>query len=211
MPVVAVVQLLVYAALQVPVGLLFDHHGPRRLIAAIMAFCQVTLALSPGVTVALASRVLVGMGDALTFISVLQLVAVWLPARRVALMTQATGLVASSARFPSSVPLVALLQGPGWATAFLAAAAMSAFAAVLVILVVRDAPAGRVARNAGQTWRELAIGFATVWLTQELGLGCRRTTRPRSGVVFALFWGFPTWCRGRPCPRERPVPCSRCA
>ncbi|MDQ1601904.1 MAG: hypothetical protein QOD68_3378, partial [Actinomycetota bacterium] len=64
-----VVQLVVYAGLQVPAGLLLDRFGPRALIAtgaAFMALGQALLAVSPNVPLALVGRVLVGAGDAVT-------------------------------------------------------------------------------------------------------------------------------------------------
>jgi MFS family permease len=58
-----------------------------------MAMGQATLALATSLPPALLARVLVGAGDAMTFISVLRLVAAWFPSRRVPLITQVTGIV----------------------------------------------------------------------------------------------------------------------
>lgn len=113
----AVLQLLVYAGLQVPVGLLLDRHGPRRLIAVgagLMATGQLLLAVGDTVPLAVSGRALVGAGDAMTFICVLRLVSAWFPARRVPIMTQATALTGQLGQILSAVPLVALLHGPGW-------------------------------------------------------------------------------------------------
>src|SRR6185437_10000171 len=73
-----VLQLLVYASLQVPAGVLLDRFGAKRLVAAgavVMASGQLLLAVATGLPLAVAARVLVGAGDALTFISVLSVVA----------------------------------------------------------------------------------------------------------------------------------------
>jgi MFS family permease len=121
----SVLQLAVYASLQVPVGVLLDRIGARRLIAAgalLMGTGQLVLATAHGVGLAVAGRVLVGAGDAMTFISVLRLVAVWFPPRRVPLMTQLTGLLGQIGQIAAAYPLVALLQGHGWTASFLTAA-----------------------------------------------------------------------------------------
>src|SRR5690349_16308500 len=92
----AVLQLLVYAGLQVPVGLLLDRFGSLRLIVSgglLMAAGQAVMATATGVEGAVLARVLVGAGDAMTFISVLRLVPQWFPSRRVPVVTQLTGLV----------------------------------------------------------------------------------------------------------------------
>ncbi len=75
-----VLQLLVYASLQVPAGVLLDRFGARKLVVAgalIMAAGQLLLAVATGLPLAITARVLVGAGDALTFISVLSVVAAW--------------------------------------------------------------------------------------------------------------------------------------
>src|SRR5918995_4766701 len=77
-----VLQLVVYAALQVPVGVALDRFGSRRLIVAgalTMAAGQATLALAGDLPTAVAARVLVGAGDAMTFVSVLRGVGFWFP------------------------------------------------------------------------------------------------------------------------------------
>ena len=80
----AVVQLAVYAALQVPVGVLLDRLGPRAMIASggtLMALGQLTFALAPGIELAVVGRLLVGAGDAFTFISVIRLLPAWFSGR----------------------------------------------------------------------------------------------------------------------------------
>ena len=87
-----------------------------------MAAGQLVLALATTLPLAVAARVLIGTGDALTFISVLSVVTAWFPPRRVPVMTQLTGLVGQLGQVLSAVPLAALLHGPGWTPAFLCAA-----------------------------------------------------------------------------------------
>jgi sugar phosphate permease len=140
----AVAQLVVYALLQVPVGVLLDRYGPRVLVAsgaAGMAAGQVVLALAPSATWVLVGRVLVGAGDALTFVSVVRLVPAWFAARRVPVMTQLTGSLGQLGQVLSAVPVVALLHAEGWRTTFLSVAAVGVVATIAVLAVVRDAPA----------------------------------------------------------------------
>lgn len=155
----AVAQLVVYALLQVPVGVLLDRYGPRALVvtgACGMAVGQTVLALAPSAGYVLAGRVLVGAGDALTFVSVVRLVPAWFAVRRVPLMTQLTGSVGQLGQVLSAVPVVALLHVAGWRATFLSVAAVGLVASVAVLAVVRDAPAAGPARPAGllrRPWR----------------------------------------------------------
>jgi MFS family permease len=200
----AVLQLLVYAGLQVPVGLMVDRYGPRRLVVAgavLMAAGQLVLALSTAIEVALAARILVGAGDALTFISVLRLVSAWMPPRRVPLMTQLTGILGQFGQVLSAVPLVVLLHGPGWTPAFLSAAALSVVAGVLVLVLVSDSPVGPVLVGDAPTLSEVGADLATAWRHPGTRLGLwSHFTSQFSGMVFALLWGFPFLVAGQGLP-----------
>src|SRR6476661_10303729 len=140
-----VLQLAVYAALQVPVGVALDRFGSRRMIVAgavTVAAGQLVLALATDVPTAIAARVLVGAGDAMTFISVLRVIGLWFPGSTVPLITQLTGIIGQLGSIAAAYPLVALLHGTSWRTTFLGAAGMGVLVAVLVGVALRDAPAG---------------------------------------------------------------------
>ena len=191
----AVLQLLVYAGLQVPVGLLLDRFGSLRLIVSgglIMAAGQAVMATADGVEGAVLARVLIGAGDAMTFISVLRLVPRWFPARRVPVVTQLTGLVGQAGQVLSAVPLAALLAGPGWTTAFLGAAGAGVFVVLAAGAALRDTPEHRVSSGAAVTLRRLGSDLAGAWRHPgtRLGLWSHFTTQ-FTGTVFALMWGFP--------------------
>jgi MFS family permease len=195
-----VLQLAVYAALQVPVGVLLDRLGSRRLIAAgaaVMGTGQIVLAESHSVGLAVLGRVLVGAGDAMTFTSVLRLVPAWFPPRRAPLITQLTGLLGQAGQVAAAIPLVALLHSAGWTPTFLGAGLAGLAVAVLVAIALRDAPPGaRVTAPAGTladarahlraAWREpgTRVGLWTHFVTQF------------SATVFALLWGYPFLVQG---------------
>jgi sugar phosphate permease len=192
----AVLQLAVYAVLQIPVGVAIDHIGPRRLIvtgALTMAGGQAALAVAHSVPVAIVARILVGAGDAMTFISVLRLVSVWFPPQRVPLVTQLTGIFGQTGQLLSAVPLVALLHGPGWTPAFLAASGAGVVAAIAALALLRDAPPGAPpAGDRAPTVREIGDNLRTAWRHPGTRLGLwAHFTSQFSGSVFALMWGFP--------------------
>src|SRR3954452_1111886 len=162
-----VVQLAVYAGLQVPVGVALDRFGSRRMILAgalTMAAGQLLLALATDVPTAVGARVLVGAGDAMTFISVLRVISFWFPGRAVPLITPLTGIVGQLGSIAAAYPLVALLHGTSWETTFLGAAGAGVLAALLVALALRDTPTGAAPPAEGDlaalrrslvvTWRE---------------------------------------------------------
>src|SRR3954470_18691412 len=189
----AVLQLLVYAGLQIPVGLLLDRFGSLRLVvfgALVMAAGQALMAFSDGITGAVAARVLVGAGDAMTFISVLRLVPQWFPGRRVPVVTQLTGLAGQLGQILSAVPLAALLAYQGWTAAFVSAASTGVLVAVLALVALRDSPDARISSGETITPRQLGADLKNAWLHPgtRLGLWTHFTTQ-FTGTVFALMWG----------------------
>lgn len=192
----AVLQLLTYAVMQVPVGILVDRFGSRALVASgglVMAVGQVALSMTDQPVGAVLARILVGAGDAMTFVSVLRLLPAWFPARRVPLMTQLTGQLGQLGQVASTVPLVAALAGPGWTAAYSGAAAIGVLVAILVVVVVRDAPADTDRQGpAATSWRQAGSDVRESFLHPgtRLGLWSHFSTQ-FSGSVFTLLWGFP--------------------
>ena len=197
----AVLQLLVYAGLQVPVGLLLDRFGSLRLVVAgglVMATGQALMATTDGVGGAVLARVLVGAGDAMTFISVLRLVPQWFPGRRVPILTQMTGIVGQAGQVLSAVPLAAVLAGPGWTTAFLGAAGAGVFVALVALVALRDSPQRRIAGGGAVTMRQLGDDLGGAWRHPGTRLGLwSHFTAQFTGTVFALMWGFPFLIAGQ--------------
>jgi MFS family permease len=189
-----VLQLAVYAALQVPVGVALDRFGSRRLIVAgalTMAAGQLVLAMAENVPTAVLARVLVGAGDAMTFISVLRVVQIWFPGRAVPIVTQLTGILGQFGSILAAYPLVALLRDTSWPATFTGAAAVGLLVAVLVLAALQDAPDG-TPRAAPAGMAEVRADLAATWRESgtQLGLYTHLVTQ-FSGTVFALLWGYP--------------------
>ncbi|MEO3778926.1 MFS transporter [Micromonospora sp. B11E3] len=197
----SVAQLAVYAAMQVPVGVLLDRFGSRRLLitgGALMVAGQLCFALVTDVRLAIAARVLVGLGDATTFISVLRIITFWFPGRRNPMLVQLTGTLGQLGAVLGAVPLVALLHHAGWTPAFLTAAALGATALTTVAAAVRDTPhrehAAAPAPDSATVRRQLAAAWAQPGT--RLGLWTHFVTQ-FSGSVFALLWGYPFLVQGQ--------------
>jgi sugar phosphate permease len=193
----AVIQLIVYAALQVPVGVVLDRVGSRVLIAlgaGLMLVGQVTLAVAPVIGVAIIGRVLLGAGDAMTFISVLRLLPNWFSGRSLPIVSQWIGTTGQLGQVLSALPLSLLLHQAGWTPTFLSAAGFSGLALVGVLAFVRNGTSPitmsipTITGTALSPLRHLRdalgrpgtrLGFWSHFVTQS------------SGTVFSLLWGFP--------------------
>jgi MFS family permease len=190
-----VLQVVVYAAAQVPAGVLLDRFGSRVLIvsgAALMATGQLLLALTTSLPLAIGARAVVGLGDAVTFISVLRLVPYWFAPPRVPLLTQLTGICGQLGQVLSAVPFLALLTATTWATAYVSVAAFGALAMVLTFAMVKDTPRGRVVARDALSVRAVLGSVKTVWLRPGTRLGFFTHMGTQFSVtVFALMWGVP--------------------
>ena len=190
-----VLQVVVYAGAQVPAGLLLDRFGSKALIvsgAALMASGQLVLAFTESLPAALAARAIVGLGDAVTFISVLRLVPLWFDAHRVPLVTQLTGICGQLGQVLSAVPFLAVLSASGWSVAYASVAALGVLSIVLVLLLVNNSPDGTAVTAEAMSVRETLTSVKTVWLRPGTRLGFFTHMGTQFSVtVFALMWGVP--------------------
>jgi len=189
----AVLQLVVYASMQIPVGIALDRFGPRLMLgcgALIMATGQLIVAFAPGLEWAVAGRMLVGMGDAFTFISMIRMVNNWMSGKAAALAQQWLATIGQLGQIVSAIPFAAGLAIYGWTSAFSALALSGLVAGVFVLIAALDAPNGRIRSESSVLQVVSALrtnfkrspvrtAFWTHFLTQS------------SGNVFALLWGLP--------------------
>lgn len=133
----------VYTLLQVPVGVLADTLGPRKLLAggsAIAAVGSLLFALAPVWEVAALGRTLVGVGVAVAFIAILKVSAMWFAPERFATVTGVTMFVGNLGAVVAGAPLAWVVTQTSWRGVFVALAALSALLAIGSWLRVRDRP-----------------------------------------------------------------------
>ncbi|QBI52074.1 MFS transporter [Streptomonospora litoralis] len=192
-------QLLVYVLLQVPTGLLADRVGPRVSLiagAVLMALGVAIFALAPSIEAAVAGRVLIGMGDAVTFLNVIRLAALWFPRSRYALVSGLTGVAGGLGQAASVAPLSFVLRGIGWTGAFLSFSAVTVVMALLVLLVVRDRPSGRRTEPVQAPVPALqSIAEALRTRGPRLGLAHHAAIMPPY-TMLGVLWGYPFLVEG---------------
>jgi sugar phosphate permease len=193
-------QLVVYAAMQIPVGLLVDRYGSRSVLltgTVILTLAQAGFALADSYPVALVARVFVGMGDAMTFICVLRLVSSWFPARRIPLMTQLTGTLGQLGAVAAAVPMTWALGHLGWTTAYLVAASLGVALAIAVLLVLHDTPGARNLRGPQLSLAAVRTSLRSSWQHPGTRLGFwMHFTTQFSATALSLLWGYPFFVEG---------------
>ncbi|PPF27502.1 MULTISPECIES: nitrate/nitrite transporter [unclassified Rathayibacter] len=192
----AVVQLIVYAGMQIPVGILIDRFGPRTLIlsgTALMMAGQVVVAIAPGIGVAIVGRILLGAGDAAIFTSVIRLTVTWFSGPIVPQLSQWIGNIGQVGQILSALPFAAILHTFGWEPAFLSAAGLGAVSFLGVLLLVADVPPRTEPITVVPPTLRATIAQLGVSLRRpgtQLGFWSHFVTQS-SGTVFTLLWGYP--------------------
>ena len=194
------VQLFVYAAMQIPVGALLDRFGSRRMLfagVATMTVAQFAFAFAESFGMGVLARVAVGMGDAMVFIPLLRIVALWFPPVRIPMVTQLTGLLGQTGALVAAAPLVAALHHWGWTPSFAVAASVGIVLGIVLLLVVRDSPYPDHELDRIKV-RALARTVRHAWGTPGTKLGLWSHFSAQFGsTVFALLWGYPFLVAGQ--------------
>lgn len=179
----------IYAALQLPAGLVVDRYGPRWVGGvglAVMTAGVVWFASAGSLTAALAARALVGLGGSVMYVATLRFLASWYLPEEYATMTGLTIAAAGVGGILATTPLALAIEAAGWRVAVLAAGATSALIAVGVLAAVRDTPEKAGHEQVGAAEPETA-SLADVVANTRAVLGERETWL--MGVMLFFVFG----------------------
>ncbi|WP_221585011.1 nitrate/nitrite transporter [Microbacterium sp. G2-8] len=188
-----ILQLLVYAAAQIPVGMLIDRLGGRAVLLsglAIVAGSQLLIGVGESFEVLLAARALAGLGDAMVFPSAVRLTAVSLRPAWISTGTQMIGVVGNFGMVITATPLLLLVTTTSWPAAYAIMAAFTgviALAAAIVLVrmgpdpsrTAHGEPIGSVLRGTGEAMRHPGT-----WLAFTTHL-----IASASFTAFVVTWG----------------------
>ena len=135
--------LLGFGLFQVPLGMLLDRYGPRRVNTALLlvaATGAAVFALSNSAIGLFIGRGLIGMGVSSALMSSFKAVNQWYPADRWAAMNGVILVMGGLGAVVGSEPIQAALAVTDWRTLFFILAGVTAFVAFLILIVVPDRP-----------------------------------------------------------------------
>jgi sugar phosphate permease len=133
----------VYTLLQIPVGVLADTLGPRVIVTAgafVAGVGSLLFGMAPTWEIAGIGRTLVGVGVAVTFVSLLKVCANWFPADRFATLNGVTLLAGNLGAVVAGAPLAWLITLVSWRSVFVGLGLTSIAIGALTWVVVRDRP-----------------------------------------------------------------------
>ncbi|SCB45560.1 Predicted arabinose efflux permease, MFS family [Bradyrhizobium shewense] len=135
------VYFLVFAAAQIPVGILLDRFGPRRVQSVLLLLAAVgagLFAVSTGFLSLLIARAMIGLGVAGALTAGLKSIILWFPRERVALLNGYMVMLGSLGAVTATAPVEHLLAWMGWRQLFEILAAATGATAILIYVVVPE-------------------------------------------------------------------------
>lgn len=183
--------LIAFAGMQIPIGLLLDRFGPRRVQASLMVVAAagaVLFAWSASATGLALARALIGAGVAGSLMASFSAFIVWLPPTRVPAASGLMMAFGGLGAFVAGAPTESFISSGGeWRHLFVALALLALLTSFLILTVL---PEGRISRT--ETVGDLVAGLRRVfadrlfWAVAPLSIAA-------CGSAFALqgLWAGP--------------------
>lgn len=188
-----------YVPMQLPVGMLMDRYGPRRLLSLACLICVAGSYLyvaTPSITMAGLGRFMVGFGSAFAFVGVLKLATIWLPPQRFAMFAGMSAALGTIGAMTGDILMTHLVAAVGWHQTVYLSAAVGVLITFLLWMIVRDVNHHRPANvdtqigndSFRQSLQELAqiLSNPQMWIIGLVGCFIYLPT-----TVFGELWGIP--------------------
>lgn len=186
-----------YASLQVPVGIIIDRWGPRRVLTLMALLCglgTLLFAQAPTVELAYLGRALIGTGGAFAFVGTMVLASYWFPTQRFALLSGSAMSLGILGGVMGQAPLAILVEGQGWRSSVTILAGGAFAIAVLTWLIVRDRPPDQTpsAEPSHLSIRQILAGLWLVARRRQTWAICAYGLFMSAPLLaFAGLWGVP--------------------
>jgi len=181
-----------YASIQLPVGMLTDHFGPRKLMsfaAALCALASLGFALSDSLLTASIGRALIGGTVAFGFVGTLAIAGYWFKPAQYALLAGFLQTVGMCGAIFGQAPLRQMVEAIGWRNTINVLALVALLLAVLLFFLVPVRSSEQKQRSAGvsilQGLKAVTVNPQT-WLCSLVGFGMAA-----SMLAFGGLWGVP--------------------
>ena len=134
---------LTFAAFQLPLGILLDRYGPRRVEAALLVIAAVgAWVFSTGQSLGglIAGRAIIGLGVSACLMAAFKNAVVWWPAERVPLINGMVLAAGGLGALAATTPIAFLLQSMDWRGVFHLLAGLTLVCAAYLYFAVPDPP-----------------------------------------------------------------------
>jgi len=184
-----------YIVMQIPIGLLCDRWGPKKLLTLSIAACAIAtliLAYSNTVAISAAMRVIIGVASASAFIAPLALATQWYPPKHFALITGLIQLLGCVGAIGAGAPIAALTQHVSWRTCMVWSAIAGLILTLLYLLILKDSPNPTYKPSKKGSLREelqkvkFIVANPQNWYTGVAAMSCWAPI-----AIFSELWGVP--------------------
>ena len=155
--------LLAFGLMQVPLGLMIDRFGVRRVQGVnllVTAAGSALFALADTLGLLMVARAMIGAGVAVSLMASFTSFIIWLPPQRVPL---AIGLLmgfGGLGAMLAGAPVEFLMETVGWRTIFMGLALATFAVSIAVLLLLPDSP------RQASSWSRLLSGLADIYTTR---------------------------------------------
>lgn len=147
-----------FALFQLPLGVLLDRYGPRRVQAVLLGVAALgclLFAFGRDAMTLTAARALIGLGFSGGLMSGFKAIVLWVPGPRRALANAAVMSFGALGLLMSTAPTELAAQSMGWRMMFVALAAITAAAALIILALVAEQTTQPAGESLGQQVRQL--------------------------------------------------------
>lgn len=130
-----------FAAFQLPLGVLLDRFGSRRVEAALLLIAAagaLVFAQAGSLTGVIVGRAMIGLGVSACLMAAFKAFAAWLPRERLPLANGVQMVSGGLGALTATTPVQSVLQITDWRGVFTGLAVVALFAALVVFVVVPD-------------------------------------------------------------------------
>jgi MFS family permease len=130
-----------YTPMQIPVGIMMDRFGPRRILTFACFLCAAGtyfFAATSHVFIAQIGRILLGFGSAFAYVGVLKISDLWLPKKYFALMVGVSTALGMVGAITGEMTMEYLVDAIGWQTTLNYAASTGIVLTLLLWVFLRD-------------------------------------------------------------------------
>lgn len=184
-----------YVPMQLPVGILLDRYGPRRLLTFACLICVIGTFLFTSTSlfwVAAVGRFLVGLGSAFAFVGVLKLATLWLPENRLAMVSGLTAALGTIGAILGDNFLGLFVERFGWVSTLNSTAFFGIGLIFVLWMGIHDRKGHHRQSGTVSSFKKSFIDLEIIVRNQQIWInGLYGCLVYLPTTVFAELWGIP--------------------
>lgn len=184
-----------YVPMQLPVGVLMDRFGPRRLLTFACFICAVGalfFAWTNFFSLAIAGRLLIGVGSAFAYVGVLKLATIWFPENKLAMIAGLTSALGTVGAMAGDNLMDKILIFSGWQQTIIWTGVIGLVLTSAIWFCIHDHNQDLESGGTIDTFKKnmidlkIILKMPQIWLNGMFGCLVYLPT-----TVFAELWGIP--------------------